>query len=261
MTSRPAGTQPTSTTLWTQHIALSWPNSLAFYERRYDILRSFEERGLLRFFRHAEQRIDVRLGDTDHLLSFGAASMTLSALKPNADLERLSSAGRIVVEAIAPSRLSNLTASMQWVGPSYGRNYDQARAAAAENTLGEPADGRYVDFAAVVDGQTTQSNATYHLEAGVAHAAEVARRLNTAFVRIRGPGQGGNIDAPPSLWPAESLPPFALFCNSTWNLPNDLSVSGWDDADGHFESVRKAAAQIVDSIFKALDNDSKRESK
>jgi hypothetical protein len=259
MTSSPEGTKPPGTNLWTQHVGLHWPNSLAFFERRYEILRSLDERGLLRFFRHGDQRIDVRLGDTDHLLSFGAASMTLSALKPKADLERLATAGGIVIEAIAPSHLSNLTASLQWIGPSHRSDYDQARSGAAETVLGKPARGRYLDFAAVIDGSIPQSNTTYHLEAGVAHAAEIAVRLNRAFVLVRGAGQGGNIDAPPSLWPAESLPSFALFCNSTWELAKDLSVPGWDDAASHFESVRKAAPQIVDSIFSTLDTKSIRE--
>jgi hypothetical protein len=219
-------------------------------------LRSFDEQGLLRFFRHGEQRMDVRLGDADHLVSFGPTSMTLSALKPQADLERLATAGRMVIEAIAPSRLSGLLASLQWIGPSHSSDYDHARAGATERALGEPAIGRYLDFAAVVDGDVRQPNATYHLEAGVAHASEIARRLNEAFVRIRGVGEGGNVDAPPSLWAADSMPPFALFCNSTWESAKDMPVSSWDEAASYFQSVRKAAFQIVDSIFSAVDTKS-----
>jgi hypothetical protein len=256
MSSDPDGaTQPLGTTLWTQHLGVRWPNSLAFFEHRYEILRSFDEQGLLRFFRHAENRVDVRLGDADHLLSFGASGMMLSALKPKADLDRLAAAGRVVVEALAPRRLSGLTASMQWIGASHDGDYDQARSRACEHALGEPGSGRYLDYAAVVDGDALQSGATYHLEAGVADAADIAHRLNRAFVSVRGAGQGGNIDAPPTLWPADSMPPFGLFCNSTWQLSRAVCVPGWDDAESHFASIRKAAFQIVDSIFTALDNE------
>jgi hypothetical protein len=255
-----ASTKEPSPTLWTQHVEVHWQTALAFFEHRYRILRALDDAGLLRTFRHNEDRIDVRLGDPDHLLSFGATGMTLSALKPSADLGRLRTAADIVLESLAPSRLRNARASLQWIQPSGGQTYDHARSAAAEKALGVSSTGRYVDYAAIVDGHIEQPAADYHLEAGVAGAAEIPHRLNRAVVQLRGVGQGGNQDAPPSIWPIDTLPPFALFCDSTWHLGNDLPLPSWDGAAEAFEGVRQAALQTVDSIFRRLDTNKIQES-
>jgi hypothetical protein len=67
------------------------------------------------------------------------------------------------------------------------------------------------------------------------------------------------MDAPPSLWPVDSLPKFALFCDSTWGLDEDLPTPGWDGAAEIFDALREAALRIVDNIFKRLDSPASQE--
>jgi hypothetical protein len=240
---------------WAQHFEVRWPPALAFFERRYEVLRKFDDAGLLRAFGIGEDRIEVRLGDPNHLLAFMPVGMSLSALKPNADLERMHRAADLVLDCLAPDRLANPRASFQWIAPSSGSAYDAARSAAASRALGEAAMGRYTDFAAVIDGRIDELGVTYHLEAGVAEAEEIPFRLARAAGHLRGPGRAARQDTPESLWPADSLPKFALFCTSEWTLDDPVQADGWAGAAATFDAVRNAAGTTVDAIFKHLDSD------
>jgi hypothetical protein len=243
---------------WTQHFEVRWPSALTFFEHRYEILRGLEEADLLRAFRTSEERIDVRLGDPHHLLAFMATGMSLSALRPSADLGRLQTAADLVLDAVNPDRLGSPRALFQWIAPSSGETYNDARSEAVASALGTPATGRFTDFAALVDGRIDDPPATYHLDAGVAEAGELPFRLSRAAGQLRG-ASTGHQGVPPSLWSNESFPEFALFCDSRWTLDDAIRGSSWSAASATFDAARNAARATVDGIFKHLDSNGTQE--
>lgn len=238
---------------WTQHFEVRWSSALTFFEHRYEILRSLEDANLLRAFRTSEERIDVRLGDPHHLLAFMATGMSLSTLRPSADLERLREAADMVLATLRPDRLGSLRALFQWIAPSSGKTYDEARSRAVARALGEPATGMFTDFAGIVDGKIDEPPATYHLEVGVAEAGELPSRLSRAAGRLRG-APNRHTDAPQTLWPIDSFPGFALFCDSGWTFNSPISGDSWGAAAATFDAARDAARSTTDGIFKHLDS-------
>lgn len=195
-------------TPWTRRFAFSWPQSVAYFERRYGVLRRFEDEGLVRQFRVSEQRIGVYLGDANHELVYGLRSIEGSLFKPDGDWDRMSAALDIVLADLQPKRLLRPVLRFQWL-IALDAEYDEARRAGALEMLGDAGKG-LTDWSGLVDGELESPPSTFQAEFGILDAAEAPQRLSRQIGRV----QGERDTPPPTLWPTESLPPVAFFCET-----------------------------------------------
>lgn len=91
------------------------------------------------------------------------------------------------------------------------------------------------DFALYMNGHLDDLAARCHLEAGVIDADEAGPRLARTYSEP-------DRDVPPNFWPAESLPPVALFCDQRWSLEQELPLvddvfAQWETFEGKGEQV------------------------
>ncbi len=234
---------------WTQRFRVQWPTTLAFYERRYEILRGLETQGKLRSFRNEENSVSARLGDAAHLVSFGADYLRAAILRPDGDSERVLEATATILEGLAPSRFSNVEGVLQFLSP-IDRDYDTGRKESVSRILGlgtevaKIGDTELFDYALLIDGR--HSAGTYRIETGVVQATEeVPMRL------ARGAGRIGSRDpeTPPSIWPVDSLPAVAQFADVEWFVEEapeptgDALTRAWTDA-------RDAAGAVIEELFR-----------
>ena len=230
---------------WTQRATVSWRPALAFFERRYSILRAFEDAGLLHQFRIEEDSVSVRLGDANHEIYFSARGLELAMFQPDGDFERLANATRAIIDHLEPKHLLRPEFNFQWLVPLDG-DYDEVRRRTAGAVL-PSFDGEATDFAVLVDG--SRSKSTYVFEAGIVDAAEIPQRLSGVRGRVRRPGQ---IEAPPSLWPPDELPQVAFYADSVVfervveEATSDGFLSAWQE-------MRDIAFDIVGKVMKEFD--------
>lgn len=226
---------------WTQRIAVSWPVTLNFYERRYALLRKLEEGNLLRRFHSQDDRVHVLLGDPNHELTLRDDGLDLRLLQPDASLDRAREALLIVLDGIAPKRLARPRLTFRWL-VELAADYDEAREEAGRQLFDPPRGVAVEDFALVVDGATDEPPASYHLECGIVDRAETPDRLAR-------PRRG--VEPGSSVWLPESLPEVAFFCDSEWEIQQAADPS----ADGVMEiwsQMRETARRVVVSLTRQV---------
>ncbi|HEY5044679.1 MAG TPA: hypothetical protein VII53_02360 [Solirubrobacteraceae bacterium] len=232
--------------IWTQRASIPWRQNIGFYERRYEILRDLEQKGLLRRFQDRPHQLAMRLQAAHQLVTFGADGLFFAALKPDSDLDVVRAAVEVVWEALAPEPQGLPLFNFQWLTPC-GRPYDEARDVAAKAFVGSDHPARVTDFAVVLDGKFDEPFDDFHLAAGVVEAAETPGRL------ARGLSRGENErDVPPGIWSVEDLPAVAVFCQVEVDRislePGDIV----EDAFSALESARDSADALRTSILTPL---------
>ena len=229
---------------FTQRMNLAWRPALGFFERRYEVLRTLEDDGLLRSFQVRENRISVRLGDPLHVLVFGPESAEVMLLGPDGEFERLMSALETVLRTIRPAGSTRIVIGAQWL-ERLEIPYKDARHAAASRILGEDGDITDRDFALLTSGELSEPRVAFDLEIGVVEAAEIPQRL------ARQAGRIGKVapEVPPSLWPTESLPDVALFADSTWRPESPINEPTLDEIRSTWDATVMAATLTISNVF------------
>jgi hypothetical protein len=229
--------------LWTQRLTVSYRRSLKFYERRLEILRSFEEQGDLFDFRVTDDRVSVRLGGPQHRLGFGATRIDAAVLDPRADSQRVKDAIVSAGDALAPERMVRPIMRFQWLSPLENISYDEARVAAAQAVFREDA---LTDFALIVDGKIEQPSLEFQAECGIVDDDEIPSRLSGQRSQVI----PGDDEAPPSLWPPESLPAVAAYGGVVCFLKDRPdSPKGLTDL---WEATKGAMEQLMSNLMKSF---------
>jgi hypothetical protein len=227
-------------------VRFHWRPTLAFYERRYGLLRQLEDAKLVRDFRVRENAVSVRLGDPYHFITLRPDGVSFGMLGPTTDRARLETALEQVLEAMAPDRLSRPSFGLQWVEPHDG-DYDELRQAAVTNLFGD-GPSEYMDSALLVEGRTAEPDGSYGLEVGVVEAAELPLRLSREQGRIGTPESEG----PPTLWTPDMLPDVALFCDSEWTLVEQIKEPSVGAAVELWDRATTCASAVVSAIYGRL---------
>lgn len=241
--------------LWTQRFTARWRSELSYYERRLDIMRQLKDAGLLTTFRVSEERMSARLGDASHLVVFSHDMLTVSALQPFADLDRLRSACGIVIDMIQPSALRRIELSGQWLAPLTD-DYDVARARATRAVANLPDEVEPRDTAVLLDIDIQDPQSTVHAEFGVLQAREMPMRLARVIGRMPSPQQ----ETPASLWTPESLPPVAAFCDATVRPDATAVEASLDAFVDLWDGLVLATGKLVESILSPLYSEQEPES-
>jgi hypothetical protein len=234
--------------LWTQRLQIRWHQNIAFYEARYEILRAFEDAGLLRRFRREDNRVVVRIGAAHQVIGFGANGLTMALLTPESDEVVVRQAASIVWDRLTPAVVGGLSLGLQFLSP-IEMPYDDAKSKAASALVGSDVGAAVPqDFALLYDANDRELDGTVRLEIGVIDDAEVPVRL------ARSVGRVGSADkeTPPSLWQGSTLPAVALFCDQDWDV-NLGDVESLDGVFARLEATRRAADELMVGFAQRLD--------
>jgi hypothetical protein len=233
--------------LWTHRAGLSWRQNLNFFERRYDVLRELENKGLLRRFQERRENIAVRLRGPHQLVIFGSEGLSIGMLKPDAEIEVIRAAVETICHLLEPEPRGYPNFRFQWLN-AWDTSYDDARRRSAEAFIGADHPARVADFALIVDAKLDAPFDDCHLELGIVDATEAPRRLARGAMAPE-----ETADSPPGLWASDELPPVAIFCDvrlDAWSLveSDDMVASVF----ATLESARDAADKFVSSMLRPL---------
>jgi len=224
--------------LWTQRVRLTWPPSLTFFERRFEVLGQYEQMGLLQQFRVREQRVSARLGDAYHFISISPDELEAGLLQPSGEFHRVESALRIAFDLLVPRRVVRPRLSFQWLIP-VAEDYDTARLRAITSMIGDVPQLENKDPALFFTA-SSGPDAVVNTECGIVEAAEIPRRLARQVGQLT---PFADAEAPSSLWPVDSVPNVAFFCDSIWHMVRldeptaDAVFECWDNTRAAAESV------------------------
>jgi hypothetical protein len=230
--------------LWTQRLRISFRQTLRFYERRFEIVRHFEELGTLRDFRvHAEDRVALRLGDANHRVGFGPAELDAALFIPGGDIGRVEDAFVYAGDQLEAQRMVRPQITFQWLEEIVGLSYDEARRAAARSVFKPKS---LNDFALLIDGRLDAPALTFQAEVGVVDAAEIPTRLSGSRSGVVAADQ----EAPPTLWSDERLPEVAIYGGLGGFL--DEKPSSTNEVIDLWRTTRDATEQLMLELMDAL---------
>jgi hypothetical protein len=219
---------------------------VSFFEHRFEVLRTLEDRGDLRGMNVEEERVSFRVGDAYHAVAFGVNRLDAAVLRPEADKGRIADTINLILEAVQPDRLVRPTFEYQWL-VGLDASYDDAREATAAAVVKPPENAPAVDYAVVFDGAMTEPAGTYRLEAGIVEAAEAPIRLS----RIAGTFRADAHEVPASIWPVDSVPAVGFFCDSRWQVQG-LVEPGQEALFHLWEGVGELASGVVLAVMEKL---------
>jgi hypothetical protein len=195
---------------WTQSVRLSWRPELSFYEKRVDILKVFEEQGILRAFRVEEGSVDAQLFDSRDRLTVKQDGLDLQLLALDADPGRAMQALEVSLDAVAPALPRHISASFQYVN-ELELDFDDAVRSAYGRLLGDldTGDHRFGDWAVLIDLHFQDFPSQGQIEFGIIQADEAPRRL------ARTAGRMGNASGRSEVgrWQNIQFPAVALFAD------------------------------------------------
>jgi hypothetical protein len=195
---------------WTQGLSIFWRPELSFYEKRVDLLKAFEEQGILKAFRVEESSVDAQLFASRDRLTVRHNGLDLRLLASGADQDRALGALDIALESIEPRSPWRLSYSSQYiVGLDLG--FEEAVERAYGRLMGDlngSAGGPFGDWSALVDLRFEDFPSTGQIEFGLITGDEAPGRLSRNAGRMAGSGQSDEV-----LWRNTEFPGVALFAD------------------------------------------------
>jgi hypothetical protein len=196
---------------WTQGLSISWRPELSFYEKRVDLLKAFEEQGVLKAFRVEESSVDAQLFGSRDRLTVKQNGLDLRLLALDAEQGRALEALDIALDSIRPRSPWRLSYSSQYV-MGLDLDFEKAVQLAYGRLLGDlngSADGSFGDWAVLIDLNLGDFPSTGQIEFGLITADEAPARLSRNAGRMG--GASGRSDQEP--WRNTEFPAVALFAD------------------------------------------------
>lgn len=231
---------------WTRGLSLSWRPALRFYERRFEILRTLDDAGVLAAFKVEEDEIDARLTG-GHQLSVDSDGLRLDLFGQGADPDPTWEHVEMVSARIEPKQIRSTTTRFQHV-IALDLSFADAIAACRERLFPMPAlaDVSYQDFALLVDfAGTDDMNA--QAEFGVIRAHEVPARLSRRAGRMGAPGP---VAGPP--WEPKDFGEVSLFVDSRWRLGKAVDREDVHDLKAFWDLTCNRATEFADALYETI---------
>jgi hypothetical protein len=230
-------------------VGVHWSPELTFYERKIELLRYLEARGLLTAFRVSEGEISARLDSA--LVRVTPEHCDVLIVGPGADLTDARQALEYVVGVVGPSDVHMFFGEFQFVEP-LTLDYDLARQVALEALMPRPAIARtvrFTDFSLLVDGNDSGSPSEFQAELGVIERDEAMNRLQRTVSRM-GPPDEHRSRHLATVFRKEDFPSVAFFSDWRVNAPADSAenvVEWWDSA---VEMCSGTLQTLMDASFR-----------
>ncbi len=234
---------------------MSWRPELGFYEKRFSLLRGFEDRSELQAFRVREEGVDARLFGGSCQLSVRQSGMALHLLTPNADEGQASAAVQRVLDELHPRPPHRFSSVAAHVLP-LELDFESAVAIALRRLFRLPTASslRFTDWSMLADLGTDEPSTSGQIEFGIVRAGEISERVS------RHVGRTAEMDpyprTPAELWDALPLPDVALFADSTfWRMADDSGSDLMAALLSFWEHSRAQAGKLVSELHRALRDD------
>lgn len=196
---------------WTNGLRLAWVPTLSYFERRFEILRALERRGVLHAFRvDDDDSVAARLEEAHHELRIRSDGLGASEFGSDGRSTVLREAVAEVLNALEPRRFRALSAFYQHMAPIEGDYDGRRRHFAAVCAAGVGASLGATDCAVLIDG--SREGADYQAEFGIVDRTELRMRLRGEQV-----GRLGGAHRFQGELPAD-LPEVAMYMESNWTL-------------------------------------------
>jgi hypothetical protein len=236
---------------WTQSLHLSWRPELRFYEKQFELLKKFEEQGVLRAFRVEEGSVDAQLFQSRDRLTIKKDGIDLQLFSPEADPSRALDALGIAIQDVAPPLPRAISATYQFI-VELDLDFDEAVDRGHGRVLGVlPGKPQYGDWAILTDITLDDLNASGTVEFGIIRAKEAPGRLARVAGRA---GQARGQSLP--RWQAEKFPEVAIFCDGTIRGTMDEKTESIADSAAEFwVAARTAQEGLAEGLRTILMND------
>lgn len=196
---------------WTQGLSISWRPELSFYEKRVDLLKAFEEQGVLKAFRVEESSVEAQLFSSRDRLTVKQNGLDLRLLALDAEQSRALEALDIALDSIRPRSPWSLSYSSQYL-IGLDLEFEKAIELAYGRLLGDlngSAGGCFDDWAVLIDLKFDDFPSNGQVEFGLITANEAPARLSRNAGRMG--GVSGRSDQAP--WRDAEFPAVAFFAD------------------------------------------------
>ncbi|MEJ7657456.1 MAG: hypothetical protein WKF33_10555 [Thermoleophilaceae bacterium] len=237
--------------LWTQSLSLRWRPELRFYEKRIEILKSFEEHGYLRAFRVQENFIDARFFGSRDSVSVQQNGLDVFLGHPGSDVDRALAAVEISLSAVIPTQPRRFLASFQHLTP-LTMQFEDAVSRAYGGVLGRlGTEGIEVDDWALLADISSKEGLPGQIEFGIVRAEEVPLRLSRSAGRVQ------HEAAAPEDWPEPAeFADVSLFSDLAIRRTDVGSIETLrDEVQSFWQTARSEADRLVSTLEKALVGD------
>jgi len=244
---------------WSHTVALAWPPSLRFFERRSDLLAQLESQDLVSAFRWSENVIGARLGRGE-VLEVSSLGAMLITIGPDARPDKARDGLKLAIETVEPTDLRLTQALFQFMLP-VDREYALARRQSARQLITPLLpQASPEDWSLLVDGRSRLSNAPFQVEFGVIDEREAPDRLSRRVGRMHAHELA---PFPEDFFEDHEYPECALFFDWRW-FPNrqfaptavdpDL-FAFWDALAGESEEMCRTVQSGVGLVEESRDTD------
>lgn len=236
---------------WTQSLHLFWRPELRFYEKQVDLLKQYEEQGVLRAFRVEEGFVDAQLFESRDRLTVKKDGVDLQLLSPKADPDRALEALDIAVKEVGPAFPRSVSASFQHI-IEIDVDFDEAVRRGYSRVLGDlPGRFNFGDWAVLTDVVLEGLDASGTIEFGIIRSDEAPTRL----ARLAGRA-GQSRQQSLARWQEEDFPDVAVFCDGVINGSLDSKTEGLAASAAEFwNAARSAQESLADGLCAMLMTD------
>jgi hypothetical protein len=236
---------------WTQSLHLFWRPELRFYEKQVELLKQYEEQGVLRAFRVEEGFVDAQLFDSRDRLTIKKDGVDLQLHSPKADPDRALEALDIAVREVGPTFPRSVSASFQHI-IEIDLDFDEAIGRGYGRVFGDlPGELDFGDWAVLTDVVLKDLDASGTIEFGIIRSNEAPRRLARLAGRA---GQARQQSL--ARWQEEAFPEVAVFCDGTIRGSLDSKTEGLAASAAEFwNAARSAQESLADGLCAMLTTD------
>ncbi|MEX2447623.1 MAG: hypothetical protein WD404_02635 [Solirubrobacterales bacterium] len=236
---------------WTQSLHLYWRPELRFYAKQADLLKQYEEQGVLRAFRIEEGFVDAQLFESRDRLTIKKDGVDLRLLSPRADPDRALEALDIAVKEVGPAFPRAVSASFQHI-IEIDVDLDEAIKRGYGRILGDlPGRFNFGDWAVLTDVVVEGLDASGTIEFGIIRSDEAPMRL------ARLAGRAGEARQQSlARWQEEDFPDVAVFCDGVISGSLDSKTEGLAASATEFwNAARSAQESLADGLCAMLTAD------
>jgi hypothetical protein len=228
----------------TNGLRIGWSPSLAYHERRLEVLRALEDAGVLHEFFVGDDDTGARVGVEHHELRVGVRGIVAVLFPPEEAARPVIEAVRHALELVEPKELRSISVFTQHL-LAVEQPYEEARRVFTSAMLGGVARlTAAVDSAVLLDGQWAQG--PMQLEVGIVSRSELEQRLLGGVGRAHPPRNVmGNRKLP------DGLPAVSLYTEANRVLADADSLTA-GDRPAKVLMTWTAAAEESDELARGL---------
>jgi len=234
-------------TIWVGSTSLRWRAELRFFEQRAGLLRHFDDQNILQAFLWNEQSVELRVGDfTTIVIEPTGMSITVGTpKKPSSECDIVLNS---TMEYLKPKDVAMGPTQYKVLVEIDDESVVAQRRSAELLPGSKVSESSYLDWALLVDGQSSSIEKSYQVEFGVLSPGEAEGRLSGTRQSLRMTHSDG-------MKPVDvgNLPENSLYLNWWWQSLERLPDEGvLTRAHEHWKGMEVETMRVSASICDQL---------